>query len=83
MDYFPSNETLPWLTSAAQAYPIASYALISNQSPVTLGLTAFLAAIASFLAYQVYRPSVHPLSPKFTTDTVPILGSIGFVTRQW
>ncbi|KAK3629225.1 hypothetical protein LTR56_005101 [Elasticomyces elasticus] len=82
MDYFVSNETLPWMASA-QAYPIAGYAAVSNQSPVTLGLTTFLAAIVSFLAYQVYRPSVHPLSPKFTKDTIPILGSIGFVTRQW
>lgn len=55
----------------------------SFQSPVTVGITGFLAAITSFLAYQAYRPSVHPKSPAFISDTYPILGSIGFVTRQW
>lgn len=55
----------------------------SFQSPVTVGITSLVAAIISFLAYQAYRPSVHPKSPAFISDTYPILGSIGFVTRQW
>ena len=55
----------------------------SFQLPVTVGITSVLAAITSFLAYQSYRPSVHPKSPAFISDTYPILGSLGFVTRQW
>lgn len=63
---------------------IAGFATADSfQSPVTVGITGFLAAIVSFLAYQTYRPSVHPKSPAFISDTYPILGSIGFVTRQW
>lgn len=87
MDYFANmssslNDSTP-LIAAVSAYPAASYALVSNQSPVALGLTTLLAAVVSFLGYQAYRPSVHPLSPKFTKDTLPILGSFGFITRQW
>lgn len=63
---------------------IAGFAMSEQfQSPVTMGVTTLLAAMVSFLAYQIYRPSVHKLSPAFTSDTIPILGSFGFVTRQW
>jgi hypothetical protein len=53
------------------------------QSPVTVSITTVFAALVSFLAYQWYRPSVHPRSPAFTKDTLPIIGSFGFVSRQW
>ena len=77
------NETLIGL-DVSHPPIIASFAMSDQfQSPVTLGITTFVAAIISFLAYQVYRPSVHKLSPAFTSDTIPILGSFGFVTRQW
>lgn len=55
----------------------------SLQSPTSIGLSTLLAAIVSFLAYQIYRPPVHPKSPAFISDTIPIFGSLGFVTRQW
>jgi hypothetical protein len=54
-----------------------------SQRPVTVGAVTILAAILSFLALQLYRPAVHPKSPAFTSDTIPILGSFGFVIRQW
>ncbi|KAK3327033.1 hypothetical protein B0T19DRAFT_441059 [Cercophora scortea] len=53
------------------------------QSPVTLGLTAVVVAFFSLLAFVSYAPKVHKQSPAFTTDTLPILGSTGFTTRQW
>jgi hypothetical protein len=63
---------------------IAGFAVSEQfQSPLTIGISTLLAAIISFLAYQVYRPPVHPQSPAFTSDTIPIFGSFGFVTRQW
>lgn len=65
------------LTFASAAFAV------SEMSPVTLGITTFVTAIVSFLAYQLYRPSVDPRSPAFTSDTSPILGSFGFVVRQW
>lgn len=77
------NDSMSFVVAAASEYPAASYALISNQSPVALGFTTFLAAVVSFLGYQAWRPAVHPLSPKFTKDSIPILGSWGFMARQW
>lgn len=53
------------------------------QSPLTLTLTAFATAIFSFLAYALHTPSVHKQSPAFTSDTLPIIGSFGFIARQW
>lgn len=78
-----TNETL--IGPDVSHSPIIAAFAISDQfqSPVTLGVTTFVTAIISFLAYQIYRPPVHKLSPAFTSDTVPILGSFGFVTRQW
>ncbi|KAK4539861.1 hypothetical protein LTR36_010322 [Oleoguttula mirabilis] len=55
--------------------PMIGYSLSDRlQSPVTFGITTFLAVIVSFLAYQIYRPPVDPKSPAFTSDTIPILG---------
>lgn len=53
------------------------------QSPLTLTLTALATAIVSFLAYALHTPSVHKQSPAFTSDTLPIIGSFGFIARQW
>ncbi|KAK3681352.1 putative cytochrome P450 oxidoreductase [Podospora appendiculata] len=53
------------------------------QSPVTLGLTAVVVAFFSLLAFVSYAPKVHKQAPAFTSDTLPILGSTGFTTRQW
>jgi hypothetical protein len=63
---------------------VAGFAISdASQSPVALGIVAVVTAVISFLAYKAYRPPVHPLSPAFTKDTLPILGSFGFVARQW
>ena len=53
------------------------------RSPVTLTLTAITTVIASFLAYALSPPSVHKQSPAFTSDTLPIIGSFGYIARQW
>ena len=84
MDFInKTNETYIGLEVPAPPM-IASFTTADSfESLVTVGITGFLAAITSFLAYQAYRPSVHPKSPAFISDTYPILGSIGFVTRQW
>lgn len=82
MDF--SNET--FITPELPKLPLIAAFTVSDQlqqSPVTVSITTVLAAIVSFLAYQWYRPSVHPQSPAFTKDTLPIIGSFGFVSRQW
>ncbi|KAE9364966.1 cytochrome P450 [Stipitochalara longipes BDJ] len=50
---------------------------------LSLGIAFFLASFLSFLSYLSYYPRVDPKSPKFTSDTVLILGSRGFLTRLW
>jgi hypothetical protein len=80
------NETSAGPASAAISLPplIAGWAISNaSESPVKFGLVTLLAAFVGFLSYQVYRPSVHKLSPAFTKDTIPIIGSFGFVSRQW
>jgi sterol 14-demethylase len=53
------------------------------QSPRTVGVAALVTALLSLLAFVSYSPRIHPKAPKFTSDTVPILGSLGYGTRQW
>lgn len=53
------------------------------QSPVTYGVAAFVAMFFSLLAFVSYAPRTDKRAPKFTADTMPILGSFGFATRQW
>ncbi|CZT15472.1 uncharacterized protein RCC_01329 [Ramularia collo-cygni] len=81
MDFF--NQTY----LAAELPPSLAPALfvVSDllDAPVKLGVTTAITALVSFLAYQAYRPSVDKRSPAFTSDTLPIIGSFGFVTRQW
>lgn len=60
-------------------YPTDTY----FHSPTTVGVITLVVAFATFVSYEVYRPRVHPKSPAFIADTLPILGSLGFVTRQW
>lgn len=65
--------------------PYLASNIVSDQfkSPLAVGVTAALTVLVSTLAYLIYRPAVHPQSPAFTSDTIPILGSFGFVSRQW
>ena len=55
----------------------------SVQSPVNIGLTAILGALVVFLVQACWRPKVHPQSPAFTKDKLPLIGSIGFIIRGW
>ncbi|KAM0794057.1 cytochrome P450 [Usnea florida] len=43
----------------------------------------FVAALISYLAYLSYTPKFNRKSPAFTTDTVPLIGSWGFMTRKY
>ncbi|EJP67855.1 Cytochrome P450 CYP5282A1 [Beauveria bassiana ARSEF 2860] len=54
-------------------HPIVTY----FGSLTTVGITTVLVAFVTFLCYEAYRPKVHPKSPAFISDTIPILGSIG------
>ena len=56
---------------------------ILQQSPVTLGLTGFVASLITFLAYLSYTPKIDKRSPAFTSDKTPFIGSYGFYSRRW
>ncbi|OCT49994.1 putative Cytochrome P450 oxidoreductase [Cladophialophora carrionii] len=50
---------------------------------LTYGVAAFATTLLSLIAIVSYQPRVHEKSPAFTRDTSPIIGSLGFLTRQW
>ncbi|KAG5965069.1 hypothetical protein E4U58_002974 [Claviceps cyperi] len=54
-----------------------------SSSPVTLALATLATALAVFLVYLAYTPSVDALAPEFTSDTTPFIGSWGFYSRRW
>lgn len=53
------------------------------QWPLTVGLSTLAAALVGFLAFLSYTPAVHENSPAFTSNTSPLIGSIGFGTDPW
>ncbi|KAJ9605934.1 hypothetical protein H2200_009783 [Cladophialophora chaetospira] len=55
----------------------------SSVAVLPYGLAAFATTLLSLIAIVSYQPKVHDKSPPFTLDTSPIIGSLGFLTRQW
>lgn len=88
MDYFP-NITATSLPGPIDPKSLGTPALAaildvkSIQSPLTVGVTTVFAALFAFLVNALWRPRVHPQSPEFTKDTLPFIGSFGFIVRGW
>jgi hypothetical protein len=77
------NSTLADQTSFVLSAASELTSLSSNGKVLQYGLAAFATTLLSLIAVVSYQPKVHEKSPAFTHDTTPILGSLGFMTRQW
>lgn len=54
--------------------------------PMKAAITGLVATVTTVLAYIVflsYTPRVDKKSPKFTPNTVPLVGSWSFFTQKW
>jgi len=84
MDFTSTANMTFMAPDALQAPVLPGYLNLDKvHSPATLSLTAIATVLVSILAWAFHKPAVHELSPAFASDTLPIIGAFGFLTRNW
>lgn len=74
---------MDFVTPKSNATAPQQNGLMDFQSPLTIGLSALVAFVFTFLVYVSSSPSIHPKAPAFTSDMTTFLGATGFTTRPW
>ncbi|PPJ60177.1 hypothetical protein CBER1_08988 [Cercospora berteroae] len=72
------NESLLAAPTVSAALPL----IIADKGTFPIALTSLVTALVALLTYYLRPPAVHPKSPAFTSDTSPIIGSFGYISRQ-